>query len=377
MKCDCIINTRGVFVMDHAYQKLADAIRRYPRQRIELGELYEMVEKSLESKEISNVSRCFETIFVQLIDTLIRNGIIEPFKTLKPNHRGLYSRYKKINHSENNDLIKVEIISSVIQPMDVSYYLAHPKEYLKDKTYIDKLADFFRNRHKTPGWLTVNERSYEIFGDEKFLKGSERARSRGESIIRKLGLTYDDLYCKLTLEPFFCFLKDSLANKQERKVYIIENKDTFWSFKDTAFDSDSIQEVDMLIYGEGRKIISSFQFVSEYGLNENDEYYYFGDLDPEGINIYAELSEHYKDRGYYITPYKPGYRQLLSAAEGRAVSKVPKDQVLNKNSLAAFVKHFSQEDGYRIREILLGGGYVPQEAFSAEKMRQMYLSRME
>ncbi len=133
----------------------------------------------------------------------------------------------------------------------------------------------------------------------------------------------------------------------------------------------------MLIYGEGRKIISSFQFVSEYGLNENDEYYYFGDLDPEGINIFAELSEHYKDRGYYITPYKPGYRQLLSAAEGRAVSKVPKDQVLNKNSLAAFVKHFSQEDGYRIREILLGGGYVPQEAFSAEKMRQMYLSRME
>lgn len=357
--------------MDTLYKKLADAIRRHPKKRIGLDELYKMMEKSLEGEYINIVSWSFETKFQQLVHELIEGGVLEPLKTLKPNHRGLYLKYKKVIPSEKNDNIKSEIIASISQPMDVRYYLANPKVYLDDKEYIRQLSLFFEN-NPSPKWVTVNERSYEIFGDEKFLRGSVRTRSRGESILQRLGLTYEDLYCRLTLEPFFCFAKDGLSTKPHSKIYIIENKDTFWSFKGTAFQLDSNQEIDMVIYGEGKKIISSFQFVSEYGLDIDDEYYYFGDLDPEGINIYVELDEHYRD--YNIIPYIEGYRQLMLTAKEKEIKKVPKDQVLNKDSLLEFIKYFSQEEGNEIRDILLNGGYIPQEAFSAEKMRKLFSS---
>jgi hypothetical protein len=363
---------KGSFLkMDTLYQKMAAAIENHPRQRIELGELYDMMEKALTDEDLNIISLDFEMKFEQLIQELIKSGLLEPLKTLKPNNRGLYPRYKRVMAFKDNDRIKSEIIASIGRPMDVSYYLSHPEDYLKDRKYINLLSDFFSKRSGS-SWVTVNERSYEIFGDEKFLRGDERTRSRGETILRRLGLTYEDICCKPTLEPFFCFVKAGPAAGKHRKVYIIENKDTFWSFKDTAFQTESDIDVDMVIYGEGRKIISSFQFVSEYSLNEEDDYYYFGDLDPEGINIYGELAGHYST--CKIIPYTEGYIQLLAAAEGREIKKVPKNQRLDQDSFYAFIRHFSSEHGQRIKKILDSGGYIPQEAFSAEKMRECFFA---
>lgn len=39
--------------------------------------------------------------------------------------------------------------------------------------------------------VTIKERAYELFNDEKFFKGDER--SHGEVILRRLGLSYEDL----------------------------------------------------------------------------------------------------------------------------------------------------------------------------------------
>ena len=57
--------------MDTLYKKLADAIRRHPKERIKLDELYEMREKSLEGEFINIVSWSFETKFQQMVHRLI------------------------------------------------------------------------------------------------------------------------------------------------------------------------------------------------------------------------------------------------------------------------------------------------------------------
>ncbi|MCL0063142.1 DUF2220 domain-containing protein [Peptococcaceae bacterium] len=81
-------------------------------------------------------------------------------------------------------------------------------------------------------------------------------------------------------------------------MLIVENKDTFFSLK--ALFQEGInrwngKSFSMLIYGEGRKIlygegrkilksISFFEEIEEYkGLSTS--FYYFGDLDAEGISI--------------------------------------------------------------------------------------------
>ncbi|MCL0101390.1 DUF2220 domain-containing protein [Peptococcaceae bacterium] len=79
-------------------------------------------------------------------------------------------------------------------------------------------------------------------------------------------------------------------------MLIVENKDTFFSLK--ALFQEGInrwngKSFSMLIYGEGRKILKSISFfeeIEEYkGLSTS--FYYFGDLDAEGISIWYELTE--------------------------------------------------------------------------------------
>lgn len=346
---------------------LAKAIVKYPKKRIPLETMYEMFEAIISETDIAKHTLEFEAAFQQTIEWLVNQSIIKPVKSCKMNHRGLYLKYIKAEPVIDNNKIHGEIINTIIKPMDIKYYLSNPKDYLQDKEYILALVDFFKYGDKTR--VTVNERSYELFNDEKFLKGNERNRSRGETILTRLGLTYDDLCCTITIEPFFCFLKGSLSGKRNRKVYVIENKDTFWSMKHAAFEESSF-DADMLIYGEGRKIISSFQFISEYGLDEDDEFIYFGDLDPEGINIFDELI--YKYDKYIIKPYIIGYEQLIESSKSKGAPLVPKAQILNKAAFDNFLGYFCTVSAVAIYDIISEGRYVPQEALSLKKMQQLF-----
>lgn len=343
------------------------AIDKYTKKRIPLQTLYEMFETIIEGTDLAKHTLEFEAAFQLALDRLVNQNIIKPVKSSKMNHRGLYLKYVKPAPLIDNNEIHGEIINTIIKPMDIKYYLSNPMKYLEDKEYILALVDFFKSTDKI--WVTVNERSYELFNDEKFLKGNERNRSYGEAILGRLGLTYCDLYCTTTLEPFFCFLKGDLSSKANRKVYIIENKDTFWSMKYAAFDDGGL-DVDMLIYGEGRKIISSFQFIGEYGLDEKDKFIYFGDLDSEGIIILDELIQRYNK--YNIKPYILGYEQLIASAKSKGTTLVPKAQSLNKKALDNFLGYFCKDSAASIYDIIVAGRYVPQEAFSLKKMKQLF-----
>jgi len=53
----------------------------------------------------------------------------------------------------------------------------------------------------------------------------------------------------------YIFAHKELPSRDSRNIYIIENKDTFWSFKRNILDDPASRiKADMLIYGEGRKI---------------------------------------------------------------------------------------------------------------------------
>jgi len=127
----------------------------------------------------------------------------------------------------------------------------------------------------------------------------------------------------------------------------------------------------MLVYGEGKKIISSFKFVDEYDVDpQRDIFFYFGDLDAEGINIYCELLDQYPQ--YRILPFCEGYQAVFEIGQRREPVKIPKRQKVNIENIERFISAFDQSWAIKLKKLLEGGFYIPQEALSAVEMKERF-----
>lgn len=310
-----------------------------------------------------------QAAFLNSMNALVYEKSISPVGN-KPNHMGLYTKYKKIEQNERKDnQLITEIIKNISLPAVLDYYLRYPDDYLKDKDTIAIIINYMKEKDHSVA--TVNERAYELFGDEKFFKGDVKTRSRGDIILKRLGLNYQQLGCYETVEPFFSFQKKDFYSKQARNIYIIENKDTFWSFKKHIMDLPARIKPDMLIYGEGKKILSSFQYINEYEIHPPaDSFHYFGDLDAEGINIYCELKARFPQ--YNIIPFYEGYEAVLETGLKRGPVKTPKQQKVSEDNILQFVNELDIDLAVRIRKLISGGFYIPQEALSAAGMIERF-----
>ena len=255
-------------------------------------------------------------------------------------------------NKENN--IKQEIMCLCTR-LHREYYLKHINKYISDRKYIIALNDWL-NRTDCQDLLksrcTVNERSFQIFNDEKFLAG------KGLAILNNLGLTLEHLNCYRTYEAFFYIL---FEKKNKGNVLIIENKDSFMSLlyycqkqsKPKVYGTD----VDMLIYGEGKKIINSFDFMKEIKKRFNPQIvFYWGDLDYTGIEIFLNLKKKYSK--YDIIPYVKLYEKMLQNA------KNPPDMKTSQNivEIDEFTTYFDASNADAIKIIINKNRYIPQEA---------------
>lgn len=310
-----------------------------------------------------------QAVFNEAVLELVSGQILSPVGKPKTT-RGLHLKYRinKKHEEKDNDLIK-QIIKNITPPASLDHYIKNPEDYANDREIITVICAFLKDGNKD--MVTVNERAYELFGDEKFLKGAPKNRSRGETVLKRLGLSYANLACEETLEPFFSFQNKEFHSLSSRNIYIVENKDTFWSFKGQIMDAPSDIKVDMLIYGEGKKIVSSFMFIDEYGVDPvTDSFFYFGDLDAEGINIYCELVEKFSQ--YKINPFYEGYQAVLEIGLGKAPKETPKKQVVKRDNIDRFIKGFEASWTVKLQRHLEEGFYIPQEALSATEIRERF-----
>lgn len=306
-------------------------------------------------------------VFHRCISLLVSDNLISPVGRKPDFADGLFSKYRICKTPKRKDEeLANQIVREITPPAGIDFYLKNPDLYLEDREVIEKIVKFLNQASEDI--VTVNERSYQLFGDEKFFRGAESSRSRGETILHRLGLDYRDIGCEETLEPFFSFMSKDFYSITGRYIFIIENKDTFWSFKRNIFDS---LNADMLIFGEGKKILSSFQFMEEYSVNlAGDTIFYFGDLDAEGVNIFCELAERYS--AYGIKPFHDGYAALMEISARHGLKKIPKKQRINRNHIEKFCGFFEQALAQQLAKLLNGGYYIPQEALSATEMRERF-----
>ncbi len=306
--------------------------------------------------------------FIGIINNLITQGILEPLKSARPlqQYGGLSDKY-----TIHRDVIagasaplppeyRSELFS-LSSAINIDYYVNHGDRYLRDRNHILRINDLICRREECEV-LTANERSYELFGDEKAITAPADASVDGARILKNLRLTLEDIKAKRVFEPFFWIEKDfsTMQGATERTVLIIENKDTFWTLQQAMTDG-MLTGIHLIIYGEGKAILKKFEYIEMVGGVPQDRYFYFGDIDMEGISIYNQLRARYP--GYDIRPATPLYAFILRKAGSDGARPLRRPQ--RAGSLSPFLDFFDAETGSAIRRIITDGQYLPQEVLNA------------
>lgn len=254
-----------------------------------------------------------------------------------------------------------ELQFKMVPAIRTDYYLNHPDVYRKEEKWVKLLNRYFLEVDGTTQKpVSMNERSFQIWGREKFLQ-----KEQGKQILSHCGVALEQLNVYRTTEPLAYY---SGSRKTPQTVLILENKDTFYSMRRHLINGgDRIlgEHIGTVIYGAGKGILRSFEdfgFCVEPHINDSENrILYFGDLDYEGIGIYERLEELF-GRNHSITPFVQAYEKMIQKAEVYGMDFLPEtSEKQNRNISGQFFRFFSGEMAGRMRKILDEGKYVPQE----------------
>lgn len=292
---------------------------------------------------------------------------IKPLKAAGMNGKkpALYREYWTLEKKRDYRQLEEELKYQLLPVISVDYYLSHLSVYEKDRPWVLMLNDYLKNRkQKLQYQESVNERSFEIWGREKFL-----TKEQGRNILKRCGLEIQFLNIYGTTEPLAYY---SHTRRTPQNLLILENKDTFYSMRQHLLEErHSILGVPIgtLIYGAGKGILRSFRdfdlCVEPYMQDVQNKIYYFGDLDYEGIGIYEGLADLFRDR-WEIIPFIPAYRAMLEKAdvaeETGLLKQLPDTrEKQNRNIQELFFSYFQEPDVEKMKTILESGKYIPQE----------------
>ena len=296
------------------------------------------------------------------INELINDGIIAVVKSSKSNGKSpaLRTAYRVMPIVEDNAALINELLYTMDLKLDTSYYLRNINMYKADRADVLKLnAYFLRHGDKLKNRISINERSFEIWGREKLL-----SKDGGTRILKNLGISEEFLNYYATATPLAYY---SNSKQTPQKVLILENKDTFYSMrKHLLAGSKAILKTDIstLVYGGGKNIYKSFGdfdiCVEPYVADANNTILYFGDLDYEGIIIYELLTREFAGE-HTLKPFIEGYTAMIDKYLKMDIP-LPKTKAgQNRNISELFLREFNEEYRKAIMDILEREEYIPQE----------------
>lgn len=319
--------------------------------------------------------------YYAVVMELVHSSIIAPVKSSGSNgmRPPLHKRYAIIKQECKYDEL-IPAIRLLHHKLNIEGYLTDPEKYKNHRQWLSVLDYFLKNHAISSDIpLSINERSFQIFKKEKVLK-----EDRGLAAVLNFnpGLK-EALNCYPTPEPFFTYNikpretdgKHELSKTMlELNILIIENKDTWYTLRDRMDPScNCIRGIhfDSLIYGEGKKICrkldSLTEFDKSYFKGTKTNYYYFGDLDYEGIGIVHDLIQ--TNPMLQIELMTPLYIAMLEASNNIPLPVTKEKQ--NKKAVEWFVSLFDAEYQCIIKSILECGSYIPQEILNNEDFIRM------
>ncbi|TGA98909.1 hypothetical protein E4665_06170 [Sporolactobacillus shoreae] len=234
------------------------------------------------------------------------------------------------------------------------YYRGDPGLWEKDLPYLLKIDHYLKAHGFPEDQVPAPERSFELVEDEKWID-----ENGGKELLEKINL-YPRLNIIPVSDPLMFAINPQLINESEHIHLIVENKTTYQGLlpvlKETSFAT--------LIYGCGKAIVKSIdQFAMQYPIKAVHHFFYFGDLDWEGLSIWYSLN-----RRQAAQPALPFYQACLrkEAAVGKAY------QHLRNAAADAFFPFFSEGQIRQMRTALHEGNYYPQEILKTKELQQIW-----
>lgn len=305
---------------------------------------------------------------------LIHQGKLRPVKASGTNGKKpvLYLEYWTDGEKKDYSGLEEELKYRMTPAVSVDYYLNHLRIYEEDREAVLCLNDYLKNHRDLLLYSeSVNERSFEIWGREKFL-----TKGPGRKILSRCGIREETLNMYGTAEPFAYY---SHTRAVPQAVLILENKDTFYSMRRFLMEGADAMfgiRIGTLIYGGGKRVLrsfSDFELCAEpYMKQKENQFFYFGDLDYEGIRIFESLAGEFPG----VRPFIPAYVAMLEKAErlenaddvqqsdntGQCLARLPETkEKQNRNLNGSFFSFFGEETAFRMKAVLEKDKYIPQE----------------
>ena len=279
-------------MFEEIYKSIIKKLVSYKNKTINIEKLLSFSYDN--DNQVNYIKAAQYNLFESVIEKLCIEGKLKPRGKVQKGLR-IHSKYDVIDNISNMEKDNKTILEiSKLNLKNLDYYFKNQEKYKKHKKYIQVLNDYYIKPQKP--YLTSNELSFKLFNDEKFFENPKSKINLGLEILLNLKMKYEDFNCYKTQEPFFYHVKESFFQKDIREILIIENKDTYSTLKNKKICA----AFDMIIYGEGKKIISSFDLAGEYGINFNDSIKYFGDIDSEGFLIYKLFKDKFTSHNIVI-----------------------------------------------------------------------------
>lgn len=344
--------------------KLIKTLENYSSSIIKIDDLYSVVSKLIKISVVELKTVEYDTFF-GIVKKLENEEILKPYgKNMNSMMlKSLSLKFKILNKVNKEEIISNEdklFLYSLNQRINTSFYFKNFQELKNDRDNLVKLSNFLDTLNKDTPYVSINERSYELFGYEKALSGAGIT----SSLLQRTKINLDDIHCFDTYTPLQCHMMYGFYKKEVRNILIVENLDTYWSFHRAMNDSILGDKIDMLVYGCGNKASGNFKFHRHYSITENDNIYYFGDIDPEGLSIYKRVKNANPNLNImlseklYSLAIEIGIEKGIHDINNKNQSKIREDEV---NQL---LETLSEYTALKFKEIIFSGKYIPQEALN-------------
>ena len=223
-----------------------------------------------------------------------------------------------------------------------------------DLPYIRLIHSYLERQPLPTIFAPAPERSFELVANEKWITDLG-----GKELLERIGL-WDKLLIMPVSDPIMFAINPKLVTGPEQIHLIVENKTTYQALLPVLQNST----FSTLIYGVGNKIVKSIEnFHHQYPSSAIHQFFYFGDIDHEGINIWHKLSKKIQ-----VEPALPFYEAALlkTPPSGKL------NQLRNEEALNAFTDHFPDNVRNKILESLAAGFYYPQEIVKTQELQDVW-----
>ncbi|ADU29355.1 Wadjet anti-phage system protein JetD domain-containing protein [Evansella cellulosilytica] len=328
--------------------KIKKELIAFGKRTINLNELEEVI------KPYKHTYEDFSSTILQLEEDNIISMVKSKGRTTRKPSLAKQYRIDKSALTENYHK-ELQYYRAQLDPsISIDKYYGNPSDWKTDLPYILKVDEYLKKNFYPTDKVPAPERSYELVGDEKWI-----TENSGKSLLEKINV-YDKLNIIPVSDPMMFAINPLKLAESKQLHIIVENKTTYQALLPVITET----EFSTLVYGSGKKVIKSIeQFELQYPIKATHQFFYFGDIDREGINIWYSLTKQLE-----VKLAIPFYLECLKkeAALGKGYQKS------NGEAEDKFIRFFPENVREQISTLLKNGKYHPQETLNTNELQKVW-----